>query len=268
MSVPYKSYTGENSIEKFFEAIFEEEKIIMKHMKNFRKSIPILNKKQEREYQASEICYICQNNFTKDNKKVRDHCHISEVYRGAACNRCNLKLKLSNRIPVVFHNLRGYDSHLLIQKIGKFKRPINIIPNNMKKYISFSIGTEIDYYNKVSKIIKRRIVYNLTFIDSFQFMPSSLSQLVDNLKTSGIKSFKYMSQEFKNNTEIMTRKGVYPYSFVDSWKKFIVNIKKLKIEDFKNDLTGDNISKEDFEFLKNICEKFNIKTVGNTMIYI
>ena len=90
--------------------------------------------------------------------------------------------------------------------------------------------------------------FNFTFIESLQFMSSSLSQLVENLKTGGIEKFKYMNQEFggrKNHTELLTRKGVYLYSFMSDWTKFYVDVKELKIEHFKNDLTGDDIKKED-----------------------
>src|SRR5438093_11693823 len=94
------------------------------------------------EYDEATNCYICQENFTYDNKKVRDHCHVSGKYRGAACNFCNLQMKITYKIPVIFHNLRGYDSHMLIQELGKFQKGIKVIPNNMEKYMSFSIGTE------------------------------------------------------------------------------------------------------------------------------
>lgn len=59
---------------------------------------------------------------------------------------------ISDRIPVIFHNLRGYDSHFIMQEIGKFKREVNVIPNNMERYMSFMLGR------------------NLVFLDSFQFM--------------------------------------------------------------------------------------------------
>jgi len=78
---------------------------------------------------------ISNNLFTKPNIKVREHCHITGVFRGTACNDCNLKLKLTDKIPVVFYNLRRYDSHLLRQELGKFKKEIYVIPNNMEKYI-------------------------------------------------------------------------------------------------------------------------------------
>ena len=181
-------------------------------------------------------------------------------YRGAACNRCNLQMKLTHKIPVVFHNLRGYDSHMLMQELGRFNKEINIIPNNMEKYMSFSVGTAYEYESK-GKTVKGTN-HNLTFIDSFQFMSSGLSELVDNLKNSGLDNFKYVKEEFCDNTDMMTRKGLYPYSYMDSWAKFHVNPRELVKENFTNDLSGDKIKDKEFEFYNQVCDKFNITNLG------
>ena len=106
---------------------------------------------------------------------------------------------------------------------------------------------------------------NLRFIDSFGFMFSSLSQLVVDLKQGGLDKFKNVSEEFgydTERTELMTRKGIYPYSFMDSYDKFDIDPLTLTKFDFRSDLTGEDISDEDFEFYKEICNKFNIKTLG------
>ena len=96
-------------------------------------------------------------------QRVRDHCHVTGKYRASAHNVCNRSCRLTNKIPVIFHNLRGYDSHLIMQEIGKFNKGINVIPNNMEKYMAFMICR------------------NLIFIVSFQFMNQSLSDLANNL---------------------------------------------------------------------------------------
>ena len=88
---------------------------------------------------------------------------VTGNYRGSAHTDCNLSYRLTNKIYVIFHNLRGYDSHLIMQKIGKFLKDINVIPNNMEKHMAFMIDK------------------NLIFIDSFQFMKKSLSGLADDL---------------------------------------------------------------------------------------
>ena len=177
LSVPYKSYKGKDCIEKFYEALFEEADRITECIKKYKYvSDMLITKEQLEKYRNSKCCYLCENRFTIENYKVQDHCHVTGLFRGAACNECNLRLKLTNRIPVVFHNLRGYDSHLLMQKLGEYKdKKISIIPNNMEKYMSFTVGTKSKYYDKEAGKIKTKVLHELTFIDSLQFMSSSLS---------------------------------------------------------------------------------------------
>ena len=100
---------------------------------------------------------------------------------------------------MVFHNLRGYDSHLIMQEIGKFGLEVNVIPNNMEKYISFSLGNY------------------LTFIDSIQFMSSSLEDLVNNLSPEdfSIVGKRWKGEDFK----LVTQKGIFPYEFMDDMEK-------------------------------------------------
>ena len=108
------------------------------------------------------------------NDKIRDHCHITGKYRGAAHWNCNINLKISKKLPIIFHNLRGYDSHLIFKELGKFNCNISVTPNGLEKYMSFTL-------NK-----------NIIFIDSMLFLNSSLDKLV---KTSN--NFKYLSKVFK-----------------------------------------------------------------------
>jgi hypothetical protein len=152
-------YRGENCVEKFINCLKEEEKIIRQIIRN--QIDMFMTAADQINYSNSTLCHICENPLNGD--KVRDHCHISGKYRGAAHSMCNLKFKYPKNIPVVFHNLKGYDSHLIMQHIGKFDGRISCIPNNMEKYLSFSLG-------------------NLVFIDSLQFLNASLDKLVDNTK--------------------------------------------------------------------------------------
>ena len=77
----------------------------------------------------SNIRWICNKLFDVSDEKVRDHCHITGKYRGAAHWSCNVNLKMSKKNPVMFHNLEGYDSHLIINKLSKFDVKISAIPN-------------------------------------------------------------------------------------------------------------------------------------------
>ena len=85
---------------------------------------------EEEEFEAATECHICQKYFTEEDVRVRDHCHITGKYGGAAHIKCNIIFRLTEKIPVIFHNLKGYDSHLIMQKIGKFESNISAISKN------------------------------------------------------------------------------------------------------------------------------------------
>ena len=139
-----------------------------------------LTKSQIKEYKRATKCHICFKPFTEKKRKVRDHCHYRGLYRGAAHSSCNLKCKIPNYIPVVFHNLAGYDAHLFIRELAKHTTEMGVIAKNTEDYISFSIKVEVDKYidkngNERIKEMEQR------FIDSIKFMSSSLDSLVNNL---------------------------------------------------------------------------------------
>ena len=101
---------------------------------------------QKREQEAAETCHICLKEFNNPkNRKVRDYYHYVGEYRGAAHNNWNLKYKIPDHIPIVFHNLSGYDAHLFIKELGrKFnKNDIGVIAENKEKYISFNVKINV-----------------------------------------------------------------------------------------------------------------------------
>ena len=130
-SKPIVLYRGENAVYKFLVAILKEYNLkIMK--KYFNKNL-IMSEEDEKTFQSSDKCWMCNKLFTDEDKKVRDHDHITEKYRGCAHSDSNINLKLNRKVSVIFHNLRGYDSHLIMQKIGKFDVKIDVIPNGLEK---------------------------------------------------------------------------------------------------------------------------------------
>ena len=211
----------------------------------------------ELSFRLEDKCHICGEKYTDKDVRVRDHCHITGKFRGSAHQECNLKLRIPEniKIPVIFHNLRGYDSHFLMQEIGaivkkhtyknykgrEMEMQINAIPNNMEKYMAFMLGD------------------HLVFLDSFEFMSLSLDKLVSNLPKDDLK---YTSQAFKGRRlELMTRKGVYPYDFMDSFEKF--NQKELLTkEDFYSILNDQHISDEDYQHAKKVWNVFKCKNMG------
>ena len=156
---------------------------------NFEKKKMIPLTTEEKIYHNKQkICYICKkefNNNDKKNYKVRDHCHYMGKYRGAAHNICNLRYKVPNEIPIVFHNGSIYDYHFIIKELVKeFEGNFECLRESTEKCITFSVPMKKKIENKDLEII-----YKIKFIDSYRFMTSSLSKLVDNL-SEGIHNNK------------------------------------------------------------------------------
>ena len=187
VSEPLKMYRGKDCVEKFVEYIEEEVKRLYETFP--RQPMTRLTDVQKREHEAAEKCHICLKEFNDPrNRKVRDHCHYISLYRRAADNNCNLKYRIPDYIPIVFHNLSGYDAHLFIKELGRRfnKNNIGVTAEKKEKYISFNVKINVKLAgmrDKDSKEVYKNI--NLRFIDSFRFMASSLASNLCG--TSGIQ---------------------------------------------------------------------------------
>ena len=91
----------------------------------------------EDQHQSSNTCWICKKLIDHHDEKVRDHCLVTGKFRGAAHWSCNINLQQTKKVPVVFHNLRGYDSHLIFNELNKVKVKIDVMPNGLEKYMAF-----------------------------------------------------------------------------------------------------------------------------------
>ena len=168
-------------------------------MKKHFNKILIMTTLENEEFERTNICWICGKLIDFD-EKVRGHCHITGKYRGPAHWSCNINLKISKKVPVIFHNLKGYDSHLIFKELSKFNCKISVIPSGLEKYMSFSLNS------------------NMVFIDSMLFMSFSLDKLVKNLIEG---DFKYLSEAFSGEkSELVKKKGAYTYEYFSSFKKF------------------------------------------------
>ena len=136
----------------------------------------LLTKKQWKTYKRSTKCHICYKPFTFKDPKVRDHCHYTGLYRGPAHLLCNLRYKIPSYIPVVFHNLSGYDAHLFIRKLGGHASDMELIVKNQEDYISFSIKVPVEKYIDKNGEEKDKLI-ELRFIDSFNNKKRSHTQL-------------------------------------------------------------------------------------------
>ena len=119
---------------------------------HFNKNL-VMTEEEEHLFQQSNSCCICKKLIDNNEEKVRD---VTGKFRGAAHWDCNINFQLTKKVPVIFHNLKGYDSHLIFSELNKFNLNINVIPNGLEKYMAFFLGK------------------NLVFIDSMQFMNFSL----------------------------------------------------------------------------------------------
>ena len=100
-----------------------------------------MNEEEEHLFRRSNSCWICKKLVDNDEEKVRDHCHVTGKLRGAVHWDYNINFQLSKKVPVVFHNLRGYDSYLIFSELDKFDVKISVIPNGLEKYMFFLIKT-------------------------------------------------------------------------------------------------------------------------------
>ena len=266
-----------------------------------KKDMIPLTKEEKDNYNKENICYICKKDFNND-MKVKDHCHFTGKYRGAAHNMCNLRYKIPKNIPVIFYNGSTYDYHFIIKELAcEFDGKFECLGENTEKYITFSVPIKKRIDNK-----NIDITYKIKFIDSFRFMATSLSKLVDNL-TDNIHNDKCIkcksnlcfvnamnetllfkcidckkeyekefnkellkifsnTYEFRDNdlnkSLILLRKGVYPYEYMNEWDTF--NEKKLPCkESFYSNLTMEDISDTDYKHANNVFEKFNLNNLGD-----
>ena len=149
-SKPIQTYRGENAVYKFMEKMLEEVeycKAVIK--KRFNKPL-VMTEDDEQRFRTMDGCHICGNKYTDKDVRVRDHCHITGKFRGSAHQECNLKLRIKPediKIPVIFHNLHGYDSHFIMQQIGEIAKNMHIQIKKEKSKTSISTPSPITWKN-------------------------------------------------------------------------------------------------------------------------
>ena len=205
-----------------------------------KKIIPLTDEEKE-VHENQKICYICEKEFCTDKnnekefklkQKVRDHCHYTGKYRGAAHSNCNLNYKIPKEIPVVFHNGSTYDYHFIIRQLAKeFKGNFECLGENMEKYINFLVPIKKERDND------KAIIYRLKFIDSYRFMSDSLSSLVDNLsrinkknpENEFIDSMTSMSASLSSLIDdvLEINKKERTNEFIDSMRSMLASLSSL-----------------------------------------
>ena len=262
-SKPIQRYRGKNALFKSMEKMLEEVQYCKGIVKErFNKPLK-MSENDELRFKLMDKCHICNKKYKDKDVRVRDHCHVTGKFKGSAHQECNLKVRIKPediKIPVIFHNLRGYNSHFIMQQIGQIAKnhayknkkgeeqplEINAIPNNMEKYVVFMLGK------------------HLVFLDSFQFMSSSLDKLVSNLPKDDLK---YTSEEFTGKKlSLMSQKGVYSYDFMDCFEKFDQMELPTK-EQFYSILNNQHVTNGEYDNARKVWKPSTLRQWVSAMTY-
>jgi hypothetical protein len=238
--------------------LVEHIKTVAQDKENY-KPMTTLSKEQHEEFERATTCHICNGAFRHEEgcdkfTKVRDHCHVTGQYRGPAHKSCNLNLNYNKvtKIPVFFHNGRGYDWHLLIKSLAKvpdMSKKIELIPKNFEQYLAWWGG-------------------NCMFLDSAAFYApgASLEALVEGLLKSRRPIREVMpalAEAFPHcngrQLHLIARKGIFPYEWFDCHEKMDAT-ELPPIEDFFSCLSGSTISQEDYDHAQLVWKEFGCKT--------
>ena len=182
----YKSPLGHNNVDWFVNEVIKLDKKMTFYFKNTNKDI-IMTEEDKEDYRNNNICRFCEKEILSDI--VRDHCHLTESYRGPAHSKCiiNVTQKQSNFIPFVFHNFSKYDCHMLFKKLVDKKKDIvdfEIIPETNEEYISVTSDC-------------------VRFRDSYRFLSSGLDSLVKILVDNSHKTSKDFEEEIFHNDRVL-----------------------------------------------------------------
>lgn len=236
-------FRGENAVKVFCQKIRDE---ALKVYETYKNKLPMeLTDEEVDMFERSSCCHICEEQFTADNLRVRDHDPNTGKFRGASHSNCNLSYQNPHFLPVVLHNMSNYDLHFIIKSLDYDEMEIKVIPNTEERYISLS-----------KKVAAR---FEIRFLDSYKFMSRSLDELVKNLdKNQFNETLSYFGYDKLN---IVTKKGCFPYEYIDGWEKF--NETSLpSIDQFYSSLNKSEVAVEDYNRAVEVWNKFNCQTLG------
>ena len=139
---PFKTYLGKDAVYNFLNSMIEGSIYYSEvRKKHFHKEL-VMTKEDNEDHVNSTKCWICGNDYVDNIIKVRYHFHVTGKYRGSAHTDCNINVKLNHKVSVAFQNLKNYDSHLIMEELSKFSLKINLMPNGLEKYMSFTINNK------------------------------------------------------------------------------------------------------------------------------
>lgn len=239
LQFPFESYTGPDSVDWFLRRMADITESCVRRLHDIRQLIR--SEESEQDFFNATQCCFCGGDLWHD--RVRDHDHITGAYRGAAHRRCNLLVQQQRKIFVFIHNFRNYDAHLITKALARWPQlNISVIGQTMEKYLTLTLDHAIE------------------FKDSCQFMKCSLEQLAQNLLQDGRDGFRHTLQGFAGATdeqvELILRKGVYPYDWVDAFTRFD-EANLPPIEAFESRLKHSTLTQNEYDHAQRVWRAFH-----------
>jgi hypothetical protein len=238
------SHSGNDAQFQFVKNLLDVEERLLEWIT--QNNAMVMTDLEEKAFQESTICHICQKLLNGD--KVRDHDHIYASYIGAAHNVCNLNRTEKKKIPIYCHNLQGYDSHFVIQALGCDQRAkiVRALPKNGEKFKSLRLNS-------------------FHFVDSMDFLQGSLASVVNDLPTNHKfdildQSGLYEKEDVSRKT-LLLRKGIFCYEWATSVEK-LKTAKALPAKSkFYSSLTNVDITQTEYEHAQKVFNEFDCKTM-------
>jgi len=252
-----RTFVGDNCMEDMIRDLFDVSADCIKMMQHNEKMI--MTDEDHESFRCAKCCSICNKEFTEKDKRVRDHDHLTGKFRGATHNACNINYFSNRFLPIIFHNLRGYDGHIIVKKAYDIANKIaenkvvnfKAIPNSYEKFMTFSIDS-------------------LKFIDSFQFMSTSLENLVNNLfdESDKYKNFNCLKSIFPHHLDLLCQKGYYPYEWMDNNEKFN-HVGLPSKNDFYSSLSQKGLDDKEYAHAMNVYDKLSCQSFQDYhMLYL
>jgi hypothetical protein len=239
-------YSGEDCAHHFIQHLLDVEEDL-KRFTQIHEPMTFTNS-DSRNYRAATHCHICEKELGDQNDiSVRDHCHLTGRFLGAAHQSCNLKRSVPKKIPLFAHNLSGYDSHFLINEMCKDERItcLSALPYNTERFRTIKMNS-------------------FNFIDSAAFLQAKLDDLVSGLSSD--HDFAILDQmrlygKSPKRKNLLIRKGIFPYEFATS----ISVLKETKClppqSAFYSKLNNSTVSNEDYLHAQHVYKAFNCKNM-------
>ena len=245
-------HVGEDAAVHFLHRLFDLEERYLEPLGKGGVAMKPLTEEEMCDAEEETDCWICKKELKDD--RVFDHDHLTGEFYGVAHNVCNLKRREEIRLVTFAHNFSGFDSHIIVRKMGEVKdriKKMTAIPTNTQKFKTININ-------------------RIHMLDSAAFLPDSLDRLVNTLVKSD-HSFPLLKSAWreKKKSDLLLRKGVYPYGFATSIERLSKQKSLPPPEEFYNDIGETHISKEDYAHAQDVWREFNCQNmIDYTRLYV